>query len=36
VSFDFVDRTGFGDYMLVNSTERNEIHDDNWQQYITQ
>ncbi|HUI30013.1 MAG TPA: GWxTD domain-containing protein [Candidatus Acidoferrales bacterium] len=36
VSFDFVDRTGFGDYQLVNSTERNEIHDDNWQQYLTQ
>ncbi len=34
VSFDFVDRTGFGDYSLVNSTERNEIHDDNWQQYL--
>ena len=36
VSFDFVDRTGFGDYSLVNSTERNEIHDSNWQQYLTQ
>lgn len=36
VSFDFVDRTGFGDYMLVNSTERNEIHDSNWQGYLTQ
>lgn len=34
VSFDFVDRTGFGDYALVNSTERSEIHDDNWQQYL--
>lgn len=34
VSFDFVDRTGFGDYTLVNSTARNEIHDDNWQQYL--
>ncbi len=34
VSFDFVDRTGFGDYTLVNSTARNEIHNDNWQQYL--
>ncbi len=34
VSFDFIDRTGFGDYQLVNSTARNEIHDDNWQQYL--
>ncbi len=34
VSFDFVDRTGFGDYSLVNSTARSEIHDDNWQQYL--
>lgn len=34
VSFDFVDRAGFGDYSLVNSTERTEIHDDNWQQYL--
>lgn len=35
VSFDFVDRTGFDDYTLVNSTARNEIHNDNWQQYLT-
>ncbi len=34
VSFDFIDKTGFGDYTLVNSTARNEIHDDNWQQYL--
>lgn len=34
VSFDFVDRTGFGDYTLVNSTARNEIHNDNWRQYL--
>ncbi len=34
VSFDFVDRTGFGNYTLVNSTARNEVHDDNWQQYL--
>ncbi len=35
VSFDFVDRTGFGDYTLVNSTARDEIHDSNWQQYLS-
>jgi len=34
VEFDFIDKTGFDDYQLVNSTERNEIHDDNWQQYL--
>lgn len=36
VSFDFIDRTGYGEYSLVNSTEHSEIHDDNWQQYLTQ
>jgi GWxTD domain-containing protein len=36
VSFDFVDRSGFGDYSLVNSTKRDEVHDDNWQQYLAQ
>ena len=36
VSFDFIDRTGFGDYSLVNSTKRNEIHDSSWQQYLSQ
>ncbi len=35
VSFDFVDRTGFGEYTLVNSTKRNEIQDQNWQEYLT-
>ncbi|HEY9166060.1 MAG TPA: GWxTD domain-containing protein [Candidatus Kryptonia bacterium] len=35
VTFDFVDRNGFGDFVLVNSTARNEIRDDNWQQYLT-
>lgn len=34
VTFDFVDKTGFGDYTLVNSTARNEIHNDNWQQSL--
>ncbi len=35
VTFDFIDRTGFGNYQLVNSSARDEIHDDNWQQYLT-
>ncbi|MGC8595090.1 MAG: GWxTD domain-containing protein [Candidatus Kryptoniota bacterium] len=35
VNFVFVDRTGFGDYTLVNSTKRGEIHDDDWQRYLT-
>lgn len=30
VEFDFIDRTGFGDYVLVNSTKRGEIQDDQW------
>lgn len=34
VEFDFVDRTGFGNYALVNSTKRGEIQDDQWQQYL--
>jgi GWxTD domain-containing protein len=34
VEFDFIDRSGFSDYMLVNSTHRNEIRDDNWQQQL--
>jgi GWxTD domain-containing protein len=36
VVFIFVDRTGFQDYQLVHSTHRNELRDDNWQQYIRQ
>ena len=35
VNFDFIDKTGFGDYTLVNSTMRNEIQDPNWQQYLS-
>jgi len=35
VNFVFIDRTGFGDYTLVNSTKRGEIHDDDWQRYLT-
>lgn len=34
VEFDFVDRSGFGDYILVNSTKRGEIQDDQWQRYL--
>jgi GWxTD domain-containing protein len=34
VEFDFIDRSGFFDYILVNSTCRNEIRDDNWQQRL--
>ena len=34
VEFDFVDRSGFGDYILVNSTKRGETQDDAWQRYL--
>jgi GWxTD domain-containing protein len=34
VEFDFVDRSGFGDYILVNSTKRGEILDDQWQRFL--
>lgn len=30
VQFVFGDRTGFSDYILLHSTHRNELHDDNW------
>jgi len=36
VEFDFIDRSGFSDYILVNSTHRSEIRDDNWQRQLTQ
>lgn len=35
VEFDFVLRSPGGDYELVNSTHRNELHDSNWQRYLT-
>jgi GWxTD domain-containing protein len=35
VEFDFVLRNSTGDYELVNSTHRNELHDDNWQRYTS-
>jgi GWxTD domain-containing protein len=34
VEFDFVDRSGFGEYILVNSTKRGEIQDDQWERYL--
>lgn len=34
VTFVFVDRTGFGDYMLVHSTKRGELRDDTWQRLL--
>jgi GWxTD domain-containing protein len=34
VEFDFVDRSGFGDYILVNSTKRGEIADDQWKRFL--
>ena len=33
VEFDFVQRSQGGDFELVNSTHRNELHDDNWRTY---
>jgi GWxTD domain-containing protein len=35
VQFIFGDRTGFSDYLLLHSTHRNELHDDNWQRQIS-
>jgi GWxTD domain-containing protein len=32
VIFAFVDRTGMGEFTLVHSTHRNELHDENWYQ----
>ncbi len=34
VEFVFVDKSGFSDYILVHSTKRNEIRDDNWRLHI--
>lgn len=34
VEFVFVDKAGFSDYILVHSTKRNEIRDDNWRIHI--
>ncbi len=34
VEFNFVDKRGYGDYELVNSTARNEVNDPNWQRWL--
>jgi len=34
VEFVFVDRSGFGDYVLVHSTKRGELRDDEWQRFL--
>ncbi len=34
VRFIFVDRSGYGEYVLVHSTKRGEIQDENWQRYL--
>ena len=34
VIFVFGDRTGFSDYILLHSTHRSELHDENWQRQI--
>ncbi|MDR3665630.1 MAG: GWxTD domain-containing protein [Ignavibacteriaceae bacterium] len=36
VIFVFADLSGFSDYMLIHSTMRGELRDDNWQDRITQ
>jgi len=34
VEFDFIDLSGFNEYMLVNSTKRGEVQDASWQQLL--
>jgi GWxTD domain-containing protein len=34
VDFIFVDRSGFGDYVLVNSTKRGELQDPDWARFL--
>jgi GWxTD domain-containing protein len=34
VTFVFGDRTGFSDYLLLHSTHRDELHDENWMQQL--
>ena len=36
VIFVFADLSGFSDYMLINSTKRGELRDDNWENRIQQ
>jgi GWxTD domain-containing protein len=35
VQFIFGDRTGFSDYLLLHSTHRDELHDENWMRQIS-
>lgn len=35
VEFIFGDRSGFSEYILLHSTHRNELHDENWQRQIS-
>jgi hypothetical protein len=30
----FIDRSGFGEYVLVHSTKRGEIRDDEWKRLL--
>ncbi len=34
VEFVFIDRSGFGDYILVHSTKRGELQDETWQRLL--
>ena len=34
VEFIFIDRSGFGEYILVHSTKRGELRDDDWQRFL--
>jgi hypothetical protein len=34
VEFVFIDRSGFGEYILVHSTKRGELRDDDWQRFL--
>jgi len=34
VEFVFGDRSGFSDYVLLHSTHRDELHDENWMQQL--
>ncbi|MCX7985132.1 MAG: GWxTD domain-containing protein [Bacteroidetes bacterium] len=34
VKFIFVDRSGYGEYILVHSTKRGEIQNESWEQYL--
>lgn len=36
VMFVFVDRNGMGDFMLVHSDHRDELHDENWYEHYAQ